>query len=309
MNGFRPRGRCSYPPDRTPWIEGVSLDQISSTGGFGRDRTPRNGAGVDPSVFLSYASEDVRAAARIAQALRAAGATPRDMLRTQRFATWSAIPVAMLVVAIGTNTTRATEDTPNDQAAILPVPYAPTPTGDLADIPLWAYGVAAPPGPGDTADPQRAPGPWFDPAVEHNEQLKPLHIEGSKRSYTLLELNDWQHMADWFPAQHAQVPRVIERGPANLGARTRACGFCHRVLGAGRPENAPVFGLPVAYFLRQLEDFRNDRRHSSDPRKPNVPTMIALAKAISDDEARAAAEYWAGQSGGPHVRVVETKKA
>ena len=288
------------------------LDQISSSGGFGRDRIRRDGAGVDPSaraLFLSYASEDAKAAARIAQALRSAGRTSGDTLRGQRFATSCAIPIAMLVVAIGATTTRATENAPDHQAAILSVRYAPTLTSDPADMPLWAYGVTTSPRPGDTAEPQRAPGPWFDPAVEHNEQLKPLHIEGSKRSYTLLELNDWQHMADWFPEEHAQVPRVIERGPENLGARTRACGFCHRVLGAGRPENAPVFGLPVAYFLRQLEDFRNDRRHSSDPRKPNVPTMIALAKAISDDEARAAAEYWAAQSGGPHVRVVETEKA
>lgn len=179
--------------------------------------------------------------------LRAAGPTPPDTLRSQPFATWSAIHVAMLVVAIGANTTWATEDTPNHRAPIPAVQYAPTPAGDLADMPLWAYGVGAPPRPGDTADPQRAPGPWFDPAVEHSEQLKPLNIEGSTRSYTLLELNDWQHMADWFPEQHAQVPRVIERGPANLGARTRACAFCHRVLGAGRPENAPVFGLPVVF--------------------------------------------------------------
>jgi len=70
-----------------------------------------------------------------------------------------------------------------------------------------------------------------------------------------------------------------------------------------------VFGLPVAYFLRQLEDFRSGHRRSSDPRKPNVPTMIALAKAISDDEAREAAEYWAAQSGGPRVKVIETAKA
>ncbi len=70
-----------------------------------------------------------------------------------------------------------------------------------------------------------------------------------------------------------------------------------------------MFGLPVAYFLRQLDDFRNGRRRSSDTRKPNVPTMVGLAKAISDEEARAAAEYWAAQSGGPHVKVIETEKA
>jgi cytochrome c553 len=179
----------------------------------------------------------------------------------------------------------------------------------VEEMPLWAYGVLDPPKPGDTAKPQRTPGPWFDPAMTHDEQLKPLHIQGSTQSYTLFELNDGQHVPDWFPQTHGPVPHVIEHGPESLGAQTRACGYCHRVLGGGRPENAPVFGLPVAYFLRQLDDFRNGRRRSSDTRKPNVPTMIGLAKAISDEEARAAAEYWSEQSGGPHVKVIETENA
>jgi cytochrome c553 len=176
-------------------------------------------------------------------------------------------------------------------------------------MPLWAYGITEPPKPGEMAKPQRAAGPWFDPALDHDQQLKPLRIEGSNRTYTLYELNDWQHVADWFPEAHGPLPRVIERGPASLGAQTRACGFCHRVQGGGRPENAPVFGLPDAYFLRQLDDFRKGRRGSSDSGKANVPTMIALARAVSDDEARAAARYWAAQPGGPHVRVVETDRA
>jgi len=79
-------------------------------------------------------------------------------------------------------------------------PYAPTPTGDLADIPLWAYGVAAPPRPGDTADPQRAPGPWFDPA-------------GSKRSYTLLELNDVAAYLATLPRGDQDLP-WLKRSPS-----------------------------------------------------------------------------------------------
>lgn len=215
--------------------------------------------------------------------------------------------VAMLTIAIGSSAAGATASAADGPEASASTQGAPTVA--VADMPLWAYGVMATPGPGDVAQPQRAPGPWFDPTLDHDEQLKPLHIEGSQRTYTFLELNDWQHMADWFPQAHAPVPQVIERGPASLGAQTRACGFCHRVSGGGRPENAPVSGLPVAYFLRQLDDFRSGRRHSTDPRKPNVPTMIALAKAISAEEAHAAAEYWTAQSGGPHVRVVETVRA
>ena len=36
--------------------------------------------------------------------------------------------------------------------------------------------------------------------------------------------------------------------------------------------------------------------------------MIALAQAMSDDEKTAAAEYYAVQGGGPHVRVIETDR-
>ncbi len=180
---------------------------------------------------------------------------------------------------------------------------------EATDWPLWAYGVTTPPQPGDTAKPQRAPGPWFRPDLPREEQLRPLQIEGSSRRYTMVELNDWQHTPDWFPEEHGPVPVAISRGPTSLADQTRACGFCHRIHGGGRPENAPVFGLPVAYFLRQIDDFRAGRRHSSDPRKPNVPTMVALARALSDEEARAVAEFWAAQSGGPPLRVIESELA
>ncbi len=174
---------------------------------------------------------------------------------------------------------------------------------------MWAYGITTLPQPGDTAKPQSW-GRWFDPAIDHDEQLKPvMHVAGSTRSYSRVDLNDWASAVDWFPDEHAPLPDVVQHGPASLGEKKRACAFCHRVFGGGRPENAPVAGLPVAYFLRQLDDFRNGRRHSTDPRKPNVPTMIALAQAIGPDEARAAAEYYAAQSRAPHVRIVETDRA
>lgn len=194
-------------------------------------------------------------------------------------------------------------------ASVGPAYAAPAPADPTGDWPLWAYGVTTPPQPGDRAQPQGAPGPRLRPDIPRDDQLRPLRLEGSQVTYTMVELDDWQHTPDWFPEQHGPVPSAIMRGPASLGEQTRACGFCHRLQGGGRPENAPVFGLPVSYFLRQIQDFRAGRRHSSDPRKPNVPTMIAVAAALSDEEARAVAEFWSTQRGGPHVRLIETERA
>jgi len=203
----------------------------------------------------------------------------------------------------GDASTALQADPPSPAHAAAIAPHA------LADMPQWAYGITTLPQPGDTAKPQGW-GRQFDPAIDHDEQLKPvLHVAGSSRTYARIDLSDWANAVDWFPDEHAPIPDVVQHGSAALGEKKRACAICHRVSGGGRPENAPVAGLPVEYFLRQLEDFRSGRRHSTDPRKPNVPTMIAIAQAISPDEARAAAEYYAAQSGAPRIRIVESDHA
>jgi cytochrome c553 len=177
---------------------------------------------------------------------------------------------------------------------------------DWSDVPLWAYGVTTVPHAGDKAKPPETPQRKFDPAIDHVEQLRPLRVDGSERTFSLVDLSDWQNAVDWFPNEHVPMPSVVQHGPASLGTMTRACAFCHKTTGGGRPDNASVTGLPAQYFLRQLEDFRSGRRKSSDPRKSNVPTMIALAQSMSEEEESAAAGYYAAQSGGPPVRVIET---
>jgi cytochrome c553 len=99
---------------------------------------------------------------------------------------------------------------------------------------------------------------------------------------------------------------IIEHGPVSQGEVGRGCGGCHLPNGRGRPENAPPGGLPVAYFVRQIEDFRHGLRYTADPRKPNTNTMIDLAKAMSDAEIKEAAEYFASIKPVEHwIRVVE----
>jgi cytochrome c553 len=56
-----------------------------------------------------------------------------------------------------------------------------------------------------------------------------------------------------------------------------------------------------------MRDFRDGKRHSSDPRKNNTNRMAAFAKAMTDEEIQAAAEYFAKIAyNTPWIRVVES---
>jgi cytochrome c553 len=145
------------------------------------------------------------------------------------------------------------------------------------------------------------------PAEDPAEQTKIRRLDGSDARYSLVDVRDGSNVIDWFPNDHPPMPDVVKHGPAaGMGNTKRGCGSCHLPNGKGRPENAGVAGLPVAYFMRQIQDFRDGKRRSADPRKPNTPTMIELAKALTDDELRAVAEYFGAIKWTPWIRVVET---
>jgi cytochrome c553 len=160
--------------------------------------------------------------------------------------------------------------------------------------------------PDETAKPQAPPNRKLRPNEDEGEQTRLRHLEGSKATYSLVDVRDGQNVIDWFPGDHPAMPKVVQHGPAALADKTRGCGSCHLPNGKGRPENAGVAGLPVPYFIKQIQDFRTGKRHSADPRKPNTNTMIELAKALSDDELQAAAEYFGSQRWTPWIRVVES---
>jgi len=127
--------------------------------------------------------------------------------------------------------------------------------------------------------------------------------------YSLVDIRDNQNVIDWFPGDHPAMPDIVRRGPREAGALKRGCGSCHLANGKGRPENAQPGGLPAAYFIRQIQDFRLGLRRSADWRKPNTYTMINLAMSMTDEEVNAAAAYFAGVKWTtPWVRVVETDK-
>ena len=158
----------------------------------------------------------------------------------------------------------------------------------LTKSPDWAYGVPnAPPAGG---------------GAPRQPDTSPKHIPDSTQAFTIAELRDFFHVADWFPNDHPPMPEVFVHGRA---PDVRGCGMCHMPNGKGRPENAPIAGLPYAYVVQQLADFKNDLRASADTRKTNTVQMIQAAKAMTDEEIKAAAEYIASLKWTPWIRVVE----
>jgi cytochrome c553 len=128
-------------------------------------------------------------------------------------------------------------------------------------------------------------------------------VPGSSATFTLAEIRNGFGPADWFPGDHPPMPEVVARGKR---PDVRACSLCHYPNGKGRPENAGVSGLPVSYFIQTMADFKNGARKSADSRKANTNIMIAIAKGMTDDEVKAAADYFAAMKWTPWIKVVET---
>jgi cytochrome c553 len=174
--------------------------------------------------------------------------------------------------------------------------------------PLWAYAWSTQPKPGDKAIPQAAPSRNLRPNEDPQEQTKPRTVPGSSATYSLVDVRDGHNVIDWFPGDHPAMTPIMKNGPASLGETARGCASCHLPNGKGRPENGPPAGQPAGYTIQTLRDFRDGKRVSSDPRKPNTPTMTALAKAMTEEEMRQSAEYFAAMPWTPWIRVIEADR-
>ncbi len=175
---------------------------------------------------------------------------------------------------------------------------------DYTQMPLWAYGVAERPNPADPQAVQGAPGAPPAAPIPPAEAARKRRVEGSSLRFTRLDIRG--NVVDWFPDDHPNpMPGIIKEGPKALGSTGRACGTCHLSDGSGRPENSSPAGLPAKYILRQLNDFRNGLRHSVEPGKGNSNTMVMLAKALTDEEMKQAADYFSAVTWRPHVTVIE----
>ncbi len=73
---------------------------------------------------------------------------------------------------------------------------------------------------------------------------------------------------DWHPDDHPAMPDVVAHGRM---PDVRACGSCHRAEGTGGPENASLAGLPAAYIIQQIEDYKSGTRKFAGPQRgPSV---------------------------------------
>jgi cytochrome c553 len=154
------------------------------------------------------------------------------------------------------------------------------------DLATWAF-TDNPPGP-------RPAAPVDDGTVKH--------VANSTAGLTLTQVRDAFNVPDWHPDNHPAAPDIVMHGrkPTVI-----SCGYCHLPNGQGRPENTGLAGLPAAYIAQQIADFRSGARVSSKPELLPPGLMDKIAKAATDEEVKAAAEYFAGLQPKPWIRVVE----
>src|SRR5580700_3592972 len=127
------------------------------------------------------------------------------------------------------------------------------------------------------------------------EATGPVKVPGSTKSYTQKEIDDLANPPDWFPDEHGTVPQIVKSGASDKGF---ACGSCHLYTGYGHPESANLAGLSADHLVQQMADFKSGDR--IDPARMNT-----ISQATSDDDAKAAAEWFAALKIGVWVKVTE----
>ena len=157
---------------------------------------------------------------------------------------------------------------------VLMLAWLPTPAAAAEGLD-WAYPVTPKPEPLDNVLLKRMP--------------------GSEKQYTQAQIDDPFNPPDWHPGDHPPMPPVVANG---VKPAVRACAMCHLTSGDGHPESSGLAGLPAAYIIRQMADFKNG--HRKGVRSGN---MITFAQAIQEDDTRAAAEYFASLKPRPRAKT------
>jgi cytochrome c553 len=124
----------------------------------------------------------------------------------------------------------------------------------------------------------------------------PKRAPGSTRTYTQAQIDDLLNPPDWYPDQHPGAPQVVTNG---VGA-AMACGACHLMSGLGHPESSDLTGLSVPYMVQQMLDFKSGARQD-----PTGKRMNGIAQAVTDEQARVAAVYFARLPRKTFQKVIE----
>lgn len=162
----------------------------------------------------------------------------------------------------------------------------------------WPYASIAQGQPPQWAYPVNPPG--FKAAADDGSIRK---VPASGVGYTLTQTRDRFMASDWHPTDYPALPAIVAAGRK---PEVFACGYCHRANGAGGPENANIAGLPAQYVINQMKLFQTGERRSAMPNRMPVMLKSTLAKSISDEEVRVAADYFASLSPVYNIRVVES---
>ena len=165
--------------------------------------------------------------------------------------------------------------------------------------PQWAYGFKTPLGSPASEEPASTPTDKVMQDWDHGQEIR---LPGSSVSSTLAEMRK-QDPVDWYPDDHPKMPEIVAHGRKGV----RACQSCHYSNGKGDPANASIQDLPYSYFVQTMEDFKAGLRKSADPRKTNTISMIAYAKAMTEDEIRETAKYYGSMRFASRVKVFEGK--
>lgn len=143
----------------------------------------------------------------------------------------------------------------------------------------------------------------FPPAGPRNptppSKTKMVSLPGVAVQFSEAQTRNVEHTIDWRPKEHPLPPPGVT-GTGRPGAM--ACGFCHLPDGRGRPENAPLAGLPAAYIVAQVQAFANGTRVA--PGGPG-PLMAKAALQLTPQELKATAAYFARVKYVSMVKVVE----
>lgn len=161
----------------------------------------------------------------------------------------------------------------------------PTPASTApASFPAWAY-------------------PWAPDFKAAPDDGVPRHVPDSTASFTITQERNLFFVPDWHPDDHPPMPEVVAHGRM---PDVRACGSCHRAEGTGGPENASLAGLPAAYIIQQIADYKSGARKFAGPQRSPSVVMTAIAKASNEEEIKAAAAYFSSLRPKSNITVVQT---